>query len=515
MDLRKNVIFVSLGLAQYVARPFMLREKLMKFKILLIQLVLLVFNSNAQDYKNLYFEHINNTHGLLSDEVYTSAQDSNGFVWFGTGEGIVRFDGYEFKSFKKHPHLGKMYGIVINKIHVDSEGNYYVCTNDGFFAFNKHFEAILPFAEARLKGQKLNDVLKASDGTVYISSHNGLYLIKPGSESVTELFYSEDNGMVSSLIKQIVEDKQGRIWVAPWANYVLKLNEDKKSFTPYKLFDPTSGSEAATNDLFIDSRGYLWVGSWEKGLYVLDISSENQVNIIKEFKHDPKVQNSIPGDIILSIGEDKYNSIWIGTPYGLSLIQYPFSKKHKIYNYKPDEQPGSINGTVITHLLNDNSDILWLATKGGGIFKLLIEKNKFEHLKIPNLNPQRRNQAVHTFEIDQKGRLLAGVLSIGFVIYDLQEKEFIHFEDVPEYKVISKYINLNTVRDFMWDRDSVLWIGTRYNGLVLLDVKKGIVDVIKNQKNNQGPVGRQVNVICPLQNGLVLVGTNDCLNLMI
>ncbi|WP_430931138.1 hybrid sensor histidine kinase/response regulator transcription factor [Saccharicrinis sp. 156] len=488
----------------------------MKVKILLF-LQLLLFNAMyGQDYNNLYFEHINNTHGLLSDEVYTTVQDKNGFIWFGTAEGIVRFDGYEFESFKNHYHLGKLYGIVITSIHVDKQGNYLVTTDDGFYAFNRFFEPILQFAEKYFKGVKLNNVIKASDGTIYMCSQTGFYIIDEESNSVSVVRPSKTMNISNNNTKQIVEDHKGQIWVTSWSNNLLKLNKDKKSFTNFPLFNPSekAGYDLATNALFIDNRGYLWVGSWDRGLFVLDISGDS-VNVIKTFEHDGNNPNSIPGDIILTICEDSYNNIWIGTPYGLSIIQYPLSKSHKIVNYTPEDKNGSVSSTIINSVFNDNSNILWVATKGGGVEKLIIERNKFEHLKIPNLFPQRRNQAVHTFEIDHKGRLLAGVLSIGFVVYDMNKKEFKHYQDIPEYKILDDFINLNTVKDFMWDRDSLLWIGTRYNGLVLLDVKKKTVQVLRNRLKRQQYRGRKVNVLHPLQNGSVLVGTEDCLNLLI
>ncbi|MCG8578957.1 MAG: response regulator [Bacteroidales bacterium] len=483
---------------------------------LVISLCLSVLFVSGQDYHNLHFEGLNNTLGLLSDEVYTTVQDQEGFIWFGTSDGIVRYDGYEFNSFKSHPHLGKMYGMTINEIHVDKEGNFYVCGVEGFFAFNKYYESILDSVETFFEGRRLNDVLKASDGKVYLSSHTGFYIVNSENQQIKELHPCPENKMISNITRKMVEDSRGRIWISTLSNHIMRLNADGESFTSYKMSDVNvrEGLGVATNSLFIDSRGYLWVGGWENGLFVLDISSENEVHEIKTFRHDKNNANTIPGDIIHSIGEDKYGGIWIGTPYGLSVIQYPFSQKHKVINFKPGDTNATINSTVVTNLLNDNSDILWIATKGGGIFKLVIERNKFAHLKIPNLNPQKRNQAVHCFETDHKERLLAGVLSIGFVVYDKKTDRFKHFSEVPEYKVLNDHLNLNTAYDLMWDRDSLLWIGTRYNGVVHLDVKSGKVDVTRRIFKWAEFRGRHIYAMHELQNGSVLVGTEDGLNIL-
>ncbi len=482
---------------------------------LVVILCLYVSLLRGQDYNNLHFEGLNNTVGLLSDEVYTTAQDQYGFIWFGTSEGIVRYDGYEFNSFKTHPHLGKMYGVGINKIHVDEEGNFYVTTEVGFFAFNKYFENILDSVENHFAGVRLADVIKASDGYIYITSNHGFHIVNPIDERVKTLLSTAESKMPSNVTRHVIEDYKQGIWVSVWSNHLLKLNSDRNSFASFELNTEgvSEGLEVATNSLFIDSRGYLWLGGWENGLFVLDISSDNEAHVIKTFKHDPKKNNSIPGDIIHSIGEDKYGGMWIGTPYGLSVIQYPLSKNHKVIAYKPDESNTTLNSTVVMNLLNDNSDILWIATRGGGIYKLVIERNKFKHLKIPNLNPQRRNQAVHGFSTDHKGRLLAGVLSIGFVVYDKATGQFNHYNEVPEFQVLDEHINLNTVFNFMWDRDSLLWLGTRYNGLVLLDVNKRKVDVVRKKFKRAEYRGRDVKVMHELRNGSVLVGTDEGLNM--
>ena len=488
----------------------------MKTKHLLILFLFSSLTAIGQNYDNIKFENLNNTNGLPSDEIYCTAQDKNGFIWFCTGEGIVRYDGYEFKTFKNHPYLGKMYGLVINHMYIDSKGNYYVCTNEGFFAFNIFLEPILENVTSYFQGRKLNYVIKASDETIYISSVKGFYIIEPGSQKITELLVNTDCGLTNNDTKQIIEDQNGQIWVTSWSNQLLCLNEDKRSFTDYELFDSNfkPGIDVALNALFIDSRGYLWVGSWEKGLFVLDINTKGTITLIKEFIHQPDDSNSIPGDIIYSIAEDPYNAIWIGTPYGLSVIQHPLSNNHKITNYKPNDDANGINNAVVTHVFKDNANILWISTKGGGIFKHNVEKKQFENIKIPNLSPQKRNQAVHSFQIDHKGRLLAGVLSIGFVVYDLDNKTFKHYTDVPEYKILDKYINLNTVYTFHLDQDSVLWLGTRYNGLLLLDLKTQKVDIVKKRINWQNYRGREITVIKELPNGSVLVGSNDGLNLM-
>jgi signal transduction histidine kinase/DNA-binding response OmpR family regulator len=141
-----------------------------------------------------------------------------------------------------------------------------------------------------------------------------------------------------------------------------------------------------------------------------------------------------------------------------------------------------------------------------------LERNKFDLFRIPELDPQKRTQSVYSFEIDHKGRLLAGVLSLGFVVYDMDKDEFFHYSQLPEYKAIASKVDLNTVNSFLWDKDSVLWMGTRYNGIITLNPRTGEIDVINSETTNNAFKGRSVNVLFLDEDGSVWAGTWNGLN---
>jgi signal transduction histidine kinase/ligand-binding sensor domain-containing protein/DNA-binding response OmpR family regulator len=465
---------------------------------------------NGEIYNNLYFEHLNNNDGLISDEVNASHQDANGFMWFATAEGIVRYDGYEFRSYKNNPHLGFLYGTQITSIKSSKEGSLFVGTSNGFYAFSNLMEPIYQYASNTIEGN-VNDIFVASDDKIYVSCYNGFYILDVSSETILKV---NDAVVKSNFTGQIIEDKNGRIWVGSWGKGLLKLNEDQKSFTKYAFFTNANNgsSDNSIKSLLIDSNGYMWVGTWDCGLYVLDIYAAEEPEIIKKFVHDLNNPNSIPGNIILSIEEDKFDGIWIGTPYGTAVICYPFTKNSKVIRYDYADGLGNISSNVVKHIYRDHNGLLWFATKGGGVNKLYLERNKFDHYIIPELDPQKRTQAVYGFEKDAQGRLLVGVLSQGFLVYDEAIKEFKQFSEFAEYKNISKKVDLNTVTSFLWDKDSVLWLGTRYNGALSVALNTGEIHVLNSSTTNGKFIGRNVNVQFLDDNGSVWIGTETALH---
>lgn len=476
----------------------------MKF-YLSIMIVFLSALSAAQTYKSHYFEHLNNYQGLISDEVNVSYQDANGFMWFGTEEGIVRYDGYEFKSYKNHPYLGFLYGMKIKVITSTPEGKLLIGTSKGFYAFSEHMEPIYTYASEEINGF-VNDVYVGSDGIIYVSAFNDFFIIDTLSQKVDIV---KDGDIEQSFSQQIAEDSNGRIWVGSWGKGLLQLSQDRKSFKSY-LFFKSSRNESSDNcikSLYIDSNGHLWVGAWESGLYVLDVTSGEEPQVLKVFQHDVNDENSIPGNIVLDIEEDQFNGIWIGTPYGTAVIRYPLAKHSEVIRYSYSSEEGCLSSNVVRDVFCDKSNLLWFATKGGGVNKLYLERNKFDHYIIPDLDPQKRTQSIYAFEKDNKGRLMVGVLSLGFVIYDFEKKKFSSFKELPEFKKLNEDVDLNTVTSFLWDKDSLLWLGTRYNGVVRVDIPNHKVRLINSEIYKNNFKGRNVNVQLLDNDGSVWVGT--------
>ncbi|WP_198152373.1 hybrid sensor histidine kinase/response regulator transcription factor [Draconibacterium sediminis] len=466
----------------------------------------------GQDIASFYFERIDSeSSGMISDVVNSIYQDENGFMWFATDEGILRYDGYELRSFKNDPSLGMLYGVQVNKIVTDSEGRKLLCTNQGFYAYTRTFEPTLQFAVDGLVNKDITECLVASSGKIYVSAGANLFEVDPVARIVTML--KLDDGRVNFYPKQIVEDARGRIWCGSWNSGLLLLQPGQKTLSTYKPFNNvlSEGVENSVYALFLDSRGYLWIGTWGCGLYVADISSDNEVNIIKSFIHQSGNRNTLPGNIIHTINEDSDNAIWIGTPYGLAAIRYPLTRKHKLIRYNTINR-GDISSNVIKSIFKDRSDLLWIATKGGGVMKLNLNQKKFTTIQIPELDPQLRTQAVHAFETDHKGRLLIGVLSLGFVVYDSRFDKFFNYKDIPEYQKLADDFDLNTVNTFLWDQDSALWMGTRYNGLIRFIPKSGEIEYINSNSTNRAFRGREVNILCLANNGDVYAGTELGLN---
>ncbi|WP_175549935.1 hybrid sensor histidine kinase/response regulator transcription factor [Mariniphaga anaerophila] len=470
--------------------------------------------AQGQDYSNLFFNSLNSLNGLNSDVVNSVHQDKNGFLWFSTSEGIVRYDGYEFQSYKNYPDIGKLYGLNINAIESDKNGGIYICSDYGFYAFNNLLEPIFENLTSMLNGVVVSDVHLGNDGYIYIATDQGFYILNANNTEIKSIVPKEGNGLTTAIIKQIEEDNEGRIWAGSWQGGLLKLNPDKKSFTAYKIFNDKSAAvyKNTVVSLMIDSHGYMWAGTWSSGIYVLDIGSPDEVRVIKRFNSVPDDSRTIPGDIIHSMIEDEYNGIWIGTPEGVAVIRYPLTKNSKIIRFQYSKLPGDILVNEIKNVYRDREGLIWLCTKGGGVYYTHIEANDIEHIEIPDIDSRVKKQAVHAIAIDHENCFLFGVSSLGFVSYNTLTSKFHSYKQLPKYQTIANYIDLNTARAFLWDRDSALWIGTRYNGILKLESRTGQVTFINSTVHSESFTGREVSCLYSEPDGTVWACTENGLH---
>lgn len=495
--------------------PYLFSKNVVPFKTdffmrkLTLYLLLVIVNTyyiSAQNYNNFKFTAIDNTHGLLSDVVNCSYQDAQGFMWFGTNEGITRFDGYEFCNFKDHPHLGKLYGVDIRRITSDHKGNLLVSSKNGFLAFTPELKPYLTHIEEQLKKQDIFSTTVGRDSSIYISSNTGLYIIVPHNQEVKHLIYERQNKKGFRLMKELVEDAQGRLWLGAWGSGLLCLNK-KHEFVEYNnIWDERHNQCAYSMEITSDQK--LWVGTWHDGLYLLDISDPSSISTVKHFSTN---NSDIPGSVILDLEKDPYNNIWVATAYGISVV-ITNNNEYCLINYTDNKKRGELSNANIGHIYSGNDDLMWSSSLGGGINKLHLGQNQFEHFLLPE-NEGQRSQSVYGFGKDKKGNILIGLKSLGFMIMDKDDIITPYWKH-PDYRYLAEGYDINAIKCFLNYNEDWLLMGLRYHGLIAINqTTRETVSIKKNAKHKYFK-GRDVEVMHKMANGNVLLGTNSGLHII-
>ncbi|QTA80623.1 Two component system response regulator/histidine kinase, PAS domain-containing [Desulfonema limicola] len=406
------------------------------------------------------FEHLSIEQGLSQSTVRSMIQDSKGFMWFGTDDGLNRYDGYTFKTYKSDAN--DPYSLIHNliwSICEDHMGILWIGTHEGLSRFDRNKE----------KFEK------------YIPDINN-----PGSLS-------------QKLVRTIYEDSSNTLWIG--TNQGLnQYNRKTDSFIHYNHNpdDPYSLSHDSVRVLFEDSRGNLWIGTYE-GLNRFDRKNKRFIR----YYHEPDNINSLTHNRIRAVYEDKLQNIWIGTLNGLNSYN-PDTQTFTRYKSDPDN-PYSISHNSIRSIYTDTKGRIWIGTDGGGLNQWDIEKKQFVHFKHDYLEPSSlsHNRIRAVYE-DKSGILWIGTYKGGLNKLNLRTR-FLHFRikhNDPDN------FNNNRIRSICEDSFNNLWIGTNEG---LNRINRDTREVVKYHQIFQDSARLSKNSVFAIiedHSGFLWAGTN-------
>ncbi len=435
--------------------------------IVIIAIFLITKILHAQESK-MPFEHLTTDNGLSHNTVHAIFQDSEGFMWFGTEDGLNRYDGYNFTVFKSIQNdsttLSDRY---IARIYEDSKKTLWFCTYDGGICrFDRATQTFKRFKNDGKDKSKFPDNLvrtafEDSEGNFWIgTSSGGLTKFDRSNETCTN--YQNNPNDINSLshneVRVIYEDKNNQLWIGTNKGGLCLLDRNTIKFKRFQHKE--NNVESLTHDevsaIFEDSKGNFWVGT-VNGLNLLD----RKTGKCKQFLHQAENDKSLSYNIVTEITEDISGNLWIGTGLGLNKLN-PETGEFTQYLHN-DFVASSIIRNNILCIFQDNNGILWLGTAEGGINKFDKKALKFRHYKN---NPNDANSlsfnTVRSFFEDSEGKLYIGTLGEGIDIFDRKSNTFSHFKGDEQN---SKSLTNNKISAIYKDNDGVVWVGTWQGGL--------------------------------------------------
>ena len=333
--------------------------------------------------------------------------------------------------------------------------------------------------------------------------------------SAFEHYLPEKNNsdILDNVARAILEDNNKYLWVATKAGRLHLYDSTLKQINVF-LSLPGIGNESLRNitySLFIDKKGYLWIGSKGYGLAVttkpLSKYAGNYKDIkFRRFEYSEKDNSSLSNNNIYSICQDQSENIWIATyGNGLNLVANPYSNKIKFIHI--NQQNSNISSNLLRHLMVDTAGNLWVATTFGLNFleKKNIESANFRFKVFLHSTTDDKsliyNDIIHIFQ-DSKGRLWFGTYGGGADMLEEfggQQTTFKHFgsEILPGYGIIFGILE---------DMDGKIWFSSE-NGLIRLDTETGSSDIYNNF-NGLGFNNFSENTCSMRQDGSLVFGGN-------
>ena len=443
---------------------------------------------------NVRFQHIDRSDGLSQSYVYSITQDETGYMWFGTQDGLNRYDGYDLTVYSQDPgNPGSLVDDGIRDLVVDSKGRLWIGTGHGglsrYDAASEGFVNYLPGGTNHVRA-----IVEAPNGDLWVGTDGeGLKLFEPETGEFSSV-------RVSGLGREIwalALDSENRLWLgAADGLYRYDLLTNQVRVFRHDSSDASSISSNHVRELLIDDMGQLWVGTDQGGVNRFDEASETFVR----FTYAAEDTASLSNNTVTSMFQDAAGQLWFGTMDGLNRLQQDRNFERF---YQDQGNRFSVAHSTIMSIYQDQSNALWVGTyKGISRWNQLTES--LRHLTADRYRENAlSNPTVSSMESDDNGDVWIGTFGGGLNLYNFVTGQFEHYRFDADIEG-----SLPDDRVMELDTHGNLWVGTRAAGLALLDAESGKFERFVHDSNDKNSLGADgVTSILSLADGRLLVGT--------
>ncbi len=457
------------------------KEKINKTLLFYFIIFLLSTNSFGQ-YQDIEFDHYTTNDGLSHGYVYCITQDSKGFIWIGTANGLNRFDGLSFKSYLFNPNdTNSISSNEIDDFIQDSLDNLWIITNRILNVYNRNKDN---FSKKLFRvNNKIYDNLFLvscfidSKGFFWVGARGAIFrfklynnpqIYKSVIDAERYILDEDDLGELNrSTTFSFIEDKKNNIWIASFSNKLFYFDNRKNKFIPQPINHPDAKKFSNKQKFLIKDHDGDFIVAIEWNGLLLWKRNENIFNLYK-----PNGTNTGPNDnILFGLAEDRYGQIWIGSRNkgGVNIFN---KKTGKFIYYLHDESnPYSLNTNSINCFYQDKTGTMWIGTgTSKGINKYSPNKKKFNRYYSNLKNPDGLNfNNILCFDESKSGDIWIGTDGGGLNKLNRRTGKFLHYMNDPSNP---NSLSSNSIISICEDHEGTLWLGTFNGGLAKMKDNK-------------------------------------------
>ncbi|MDJ0840856.1 MAG: two-component regulator propeller domain-containing protein [Acidobacteriota bacterium] len=438
--------------------------------------------------------------GLSENHVFCVLQDQRGFMWFGTRDGLNRYDGYEFKIYRNRPDdPTSLSNNYIYTLFEDEEGIIWVGTRGGLNRFDRKTDTFTTFRHddtdesslshdtiyaftpgagpyagmywlgtaagglnlfdpdtgafrrfrrdpgdpKGLGNNAVRSLFSAPDGALWVGSEDGLFRMLPREPGVFTKYSRDPNredSLLNNKIMALHQDDEGRLWIGHNLGLQVSHVTDMQHF---KIIEnPYEASVGSVMILTEDQEGGLWIGSASQGLYHWDGKTE----VVEDWQHHLPKGHPLSKVGVRSFHKDRNGTLWLGT-YGhgvFHIVPVPFG-----HGGDPQDD--------VAALVKDRNDGIWVGKRGGGLLYQPPNGEPVEFLAEPDSTHGLLESSITSLLEDAEGRIWVGYENRGLAWYDPEANRFINdFGDSPE----GRNLQIGWVGSMTYDAEGFIWAGT-------------------------------------------------------
>ena len=465
------------------------------------------------------FEFLTPDNGLSQANVECILQDSQGFIWIGTFNGLNRYDGYEIRIFNHDPNDT----LTISHEHVtsiceDDEGKLWLATyGGGISVYYPETETFRRITHVRSGSQtvnlrSINMIEKGPEGNIWAADENqGVFAFNTNCELIKYYINEPSNpkSIPGSFYFGMVFDKEGNGWFGVNNNLLCLKEKNSDDFKVYRFEDRIASNDDGIRSMYIDRSDNIWIGTTSQGAYKFNPETEQFVNYRKEsdqyqitantimsfaedsegnvligtdggglniidnstgaisvIQYDPGIPESLASNAVYAIYFDKSLNLWLGTYAAGVNFQSRYKNKFKKYTSNP-LNPKSLSYKNVTAVLQDHDGEIWIGTDGGGLNRFDPLTEEFEHFRMDLSNPDwLHTDVIISLMEDDEGDIYISSYNHGLTIFNKNEMKFKQY--LPDDTDPTSLAGIHPWYTFQ-DSYGTIWVGMLAVGLDKFD----------------------------------------------
>ena len=422
----------------------------------------------------LRFTHLTANEGLPGRLVLAIVQDRQGFMWFGTEDGLAKYDGYTFVVYRNDPDDPRsISNSSVNALYEDPEGYLWVGTVNGLNRFDPATETFTQYLPApddpqSLSYPRVRAITLDSAGDLWVGTLGGLNRFDRETGQFEQFLHDPQNpaSLSHDQVWAVYADSHGLLWVGT-SGGLERFDPETGGFVHYRHnpADPRSLSHNVVTSIYEDREGVLWIGTEGGGLHHFD----RETGAFTAFQHAPGNPRSLSSNIIRAILEDSAGDFWLATDGGLNH----FDRVGGVFTaYRPEPgNPHSLSDVSLLTLCEDRAGALWIGTMASGVDRLDRHAAQFAHY-LHNASDAAglSGNVVNQIYADRQGYIWLALSEGGLNRFDPRAGRFTRYQHDPDDPTS---LSLNQLVALYEDAGGALWVGTWGAGLAKLDRATG------------------------------------------
>jgi ligand-binding sensor domain-containing protein len=418
------------------------------------------------------FTNLSVVHGLAQNSVWSILRDNQGFLWFGTDDGLNRYDGYAFHSYRHNKSDStSLSNNSVRALMQDRTGKIWVGTADGVNVYDPvtdrfSFDVVGRDRSSAMGTISVPSIVEDARGNVWVATRtHGIYRIDHETKDVRWFVHDDKNAesLSSNFITVLYIDKAGTLWIGTEGGGIDRYDPASQSFVTYR--HAAANLQSLPDDcicsFYEDTRGRFWVGTLSVGIVAMDRAS----GTFRKYYTGPAMPvDRMDSLSVNTIAEDRSGKIIYGT-YG-SGVKFLDPETGETTTWTRDiRDPNSLAGNLIISLHRDAIDNLWLGTYANGIS--MYDPNGEHFQTYRNQNPRTElfsDNNIRSLYMDAKGSIWIGTVQ-GLNIFDPRTGQCERYQIVPGERT---HLLDNVISAVFEDTQGKFWIGSR-SGLMMFD----------------------------------------------